>query len=202
MKRIICIAVYSLLILDFIHAKQLPEFVQQRLDSVKKEIQKSLTYYRLWDRSNGYMTLPCYLRYGVFSDEETCLIDSLDLNLSVEMVYDDAMRNRIVQLLRNEYEEWELDSLINRQIGYRAISIEREARKSCKFDTLQIFKTALDSLYTDLKNRNPEDSILIKYEYVEKNKYKPEIFKLLELDTTAIFKQTYQKVVERERERE
>jgi hypothetical protein len=203
MKQIICIIIYCFFALNFIEAKKLPGFVQQRLDSIKKEVKKSLINYRIWNPNiNGYKTLPYYLRDDFFSDDESQLIDSLKLNLSAGMVYDDEMRDRLVQLIRNEYQEWELDSLVNFYIKESIISNKKEAMKICKFDTLQIFKATLDSFYADLKNKNPEDSILRKYEYVEKYKYEYDIFKVLQLDTTTIFKQAYNKIVERERERE
>ena len=202
MKRIILILLCSFIALNGVQAKQIPEFVQHRLDSISKEARRSLRDYRVWDfQTDGYKTLPLRMR-DIFSDKEYWSIDSLDLDLNVSMIYDDEMRNRIVQLVRNEFQEWELDSLVNSRIMRRTITYEREARKSCKFDTLQIFRVALDSFYVDLKNKNPEDSILVKYEYVEKYKYEPEIFKMLQLDTTSIFRQAYSELVERERESE
>jgi hypothetical protein len=79
----------------------------------------------------------------------------------------------------------------------------RGAFEDCKFDTLQIFKEALDSFYTDIINKNPEDSaILRKYEYARKYQYVYDVFKLLQLDTTNLYKQSYNKVVAKKRERQ
>ena len=204
MKRIISITFFSLFALCFIQAQQLPDFVKLRIDSVHKAAQKSLMHYRSWDGNDGYMTLPYRLGYDVFGDDETELIDSLGLSLSISMIYDNEMRNRLVQLLRNEYRDDELDTLVNRQMRYKILSHEREAIQICRFDTMSIFKLTVDSFYTELRNKNPEDSLIIKYDYIEKNKSKYDVFRFLQLDTTIVFKQAYNKIVAREcvRERE
>ena len=201
MKRIICIVFFSLLVLSFIQAKQLPDFVKQRLDSVHKAAKRSLMYYRFWDVNDGDMTLPCHLGYDVFGDDETELIEGLRLNLSVGMIYDNEMRDRLVQLLRNEYQNWELDSLTSRYIKSGILGNEREAIQVCKFDTMQNFKHTVDSFYIDLKNKNPEDLSIIKYDYAVKGNFEYDVFKFLQLDTTTIFKQVYNKIVKREIER-
>ena len=122
------------------------------------------------------------------------------------MIYDDAMRDRLVQLIGNEYQGWELDSLVTRQMNYRTVRYEDRAMELCKFDTLQIFGTTLDSFFMDMKQKSINDTVM--YERYTKNEtfYKKEnrynVFKLLKLDTTTTFKQAYNKIVERERERE
>jgi hypothetical protein len=119
----------------------------------------------------------------------------------VGMIYDDEMRDRIVQLLRNEYQDWELDTLVNRYISYGILGYEREALKICKFDTMQIFKHIVDSFYIDIKNKNPKDSSIIRFDYAVKANFKYAVFKFLQLDTTAVFKQAYNEIVEREKKR-
>jgi hypothetical protein len=199
MKRIICIIIYYFLVLNIVQAKQLPEFVQQRLDSIKEETRKSLIEYRYWNyETNGYMTIPFNLGYFsseyIFSSEETYLIDSLELNISVGMIYDDKMRERIVQLMQNKYREDELDTLVNRRMGYNLSSYEYDAMEMCKFDTMRIFKITLDSLYMDIKSKEGTP--------YSKSMYKDRVFKLLQLDTTSIYKQIRDKVIKRERERD
>jgi hypothetical protein len=122
------------------------------------------------------------------------LIDSLNLNLNTGMIYDDKMRDRIVQLLLNQYQEDELDTLIKYDMADMVVAYEKDAMDRCKFDTLIIFKNALDSLYTKLINEN-EINLNKKYNKI----YDYEIFKALKLDTTIIFKQTYTEIVKKTR---
>jgi hypothetical protein len=208
MKQIISIILCNLFALNFVQAEKLPEFVRQKLDSVKKEANRCLIEYRNWDiRTDGYMTLPLGLGFysyspDMFSYEETQFIDSLQLNLSIEMVYDDEMRDRLVQLMRNEYMEWELDFLVNKRINNDTIRLRAYAMNACRFDTLALFKTTLDSFFMDTKNKSTEDfrKHLEEYESFYKEKYKSEVFKLLELDTTEIFKHAYNEIVTKEKE--
>ena len=202
MKRMICITIGFLFAVNLIQAKQLPDFVQQQLDSLQKETLRSLTDYRIWDyRSDKGMTLPLGLgffsRGSLFSYDETLLIDSLGLNLSVGMIYNDEMRDRIVQLMRNEYQEWELDTLVNRQISQNLRYYERQTMEICKIDTFPIFRIAINNLYDSLEVQNTLDM------FKKLNKiYDYEVFKSLQLDTATFFKQAYNKMLERERERE
>ncbi|MDR0604845.1 MAG: hypothetical protein LBG80_11130 [Bacteroidales bacterium] len=199
MKRIVCIIIYCLLVLSVVQAKQLPDFVQQRLDSIKRETARSLRDYRVWNVDiDGRETLPRRLGFFpsgyILSYEETYLIDSLGLNISVGMIYDDEMRDRILQLMRNEYREDELDTLINRYMGYNLSSYEYDAMEMCGFDTMEVFRNTLDSLYLDIKSKEGTP--------YSKSMYKDKVFKLLQLDTTNIYKRIRNQVVERERERE
>jgi hypothetical protein len=201
MKRIICSIIFFQIALNVLNGQVLPSFINQRLDSIRIETQKSLSKFRIWDSAqNGDITLPIglgfyssarivayYYSQEVFSYKETHLIDSLKLNLTVGMIYDDSMRNRIVQLIKNEFTEWELDSLANRNVNYEIKSNESEAMKICKFDTMQVFKVALDSFYLNLQNKKEAQFTKKTYHY--------QVFKLLKLDTTELFRQTYDKVL-------
>jgi hypothetical protein len=205
MKRIIYIAICTTIALNSAQAQNLPDFVQQRLEFFKKEAERSLENFRIWNvYIDGSMILPrllsSYLPGGGFSHQEILLIDSLNLNLSVGMIYDAEMRDRIVQLIRNEFREDELDALVNRQLKGR-IDLEREAMRTCRFDTLDFFIVALDSFLIDQRNRNPDDSLLVRFEHIERIKHTYTIFKLFQLDTTVVFKQAFSNIVERERER-
>jgi len=189
---------FSLLAVNSLQAQQqkLPAFVQQRLDSVKNKTSKTLKDFRFVQTEiNWFECLP-YLLSNVFSRQEQQIIDSLGLNLSLGMVYDNESRKRMIQLMRDEYREDELDTIVNRQIGYRMDRLKIGAMKICKFDTMQVFKTTLDSFYIEVKNQNPNDSILRKYEYLRKQDYKYDVFKLLKLDTVLIYKETLQKIIE------
>ena len=205
MKRIICIIICTAIAFNLAQAENLPEFVQQRLDSVRKETERKLENFRTWDyRTDGSMILPRFLGFSaidrIFSRQEAQLIDSLGLNLSVGMVYSNETRDRIVQLIRNEYREGELDILVNSFVRGR-IDFEREAMRMCRFDTLDFFVVAMDSFLLDQRNRNPNDSSLIKFEHFERSNNAHTIFKLLQLDTTAVFRQAYNKIIERESEK-
>jgi hypothetical protein len=205
MKRIIFLSIYCIIYVNTLHSQTIPNFVQQRLDSAKIKARMALEEVRICE--NRYREREGELPYAnnlstIFSHEEREQINSLGLKLNLGMIFDDAMRNRLVQLLKNEYQENELDTLVNFYINVSVDSRKKEALEECKFDTLTIFKMVLDSLYTDIKNKNPEDSLLRKFEYVEKNKYKYEVFQYLKLDTTQIFKQAYNRIIERDREME
>jgi hypothetical protein len=182
--------------------------VQNRLDSLKVQIATTLNNYRVWRHNEDgakilpYFIGPYYSSVEIFSKTEYNIIDSLGLNISIDAIYDDKMRNRIIQIMNNEYQEWELDTLINRYISSGNFHIERDARKNCRFDTLEIFKATLDSFYTELKKQRPEDSTLVRYESAKKYQYEFEIFKLLQLDTTILFKQEYDRLVERKKKDE
>jgi hypothetical protein len=176
------------------YSQEMPAFVQQRLDNLHNKAKKCLTIYRYgYSPDSPNSDLPNKLKSS-FSDEEKMLIDSLGLKLHIGMIYDDAMRNRIVELMQNQYQEYELDSLVNRYISRNIKVFEWRAMEICKMDTLSIFKSAMDSLYSFLTAQNTLDvskKINRIYDY--------DIFKLLRLDTTKIFKQTYENIVSKEK---
>jgi hypothetical protein len=195
MKRIILLSIYCIVFANAIYSQAMPVFVRQKLDSIKKEARKALMDYRIGD---GYMRLPFglgfYLPGNVFSYDETQLIDSLNLKVNIGMIYDDAMRNRIVELMQNKFQEYELDTLINRQMSYRIIAYERVAMETCLIDTLPLFKITLDSLCNALESQNALD--LSK----QANKvYNYEVFKFLKLDTTTRFQQVHESLIEKEK---
>ena len=195
MRRLIFITVMSLAIPNIAFCQKMPEFVQQRLDGLHYKAKKCLTIYRYgYSPYSPHNDLPYANKLSYeFSDKEIELIDSLGLKLHIEMIFDNEMRDRIVQLMRNEYQENELDTLVNQQMKWNIGEYENDAMEICKFDTMQLFKTTLDSLYLDLKSKNMAQFSISMYKY--------DVFKLLQLDTTTIFKQEYNKIVERERER-
>ena len=187
----------SFTILTIVNSQEMPAFVQQRLDSLNNKAQTCLTIYRY-----GYSPyspdgdLPNQLRYS-FLEEEGILLDSLGLELNIGMIYDNEMRDRLVQLIRNEYSECELDTLVNRYINRELSSFERRAMEMCRVDTFSIVVKKTDSLFVLLETQNTLDM------FKKRNKiYHYEAFKSLKLDTTTIFIQTYNKVVYQARERE
>jgi len=203
MKQIICIAICTLFALDCAQPQNSPDFVQSRMDSVREEARIALKNFRTNDPAGLYKGLPQRIRTfptaGIFSYNESRIIDSLGLNLSIGMVYDDAMRDRIVQLMRNEYIDGELDTLVNQWIN-RNINIsfyEREAMEIIRFDTISLLKQSVDSLLVKLESRNELD------DFKKRNRiYDEEMFRQLQLDTTAIFRQVFDSIMGGERERE
>lgn len=207
MRRLIVVMILNMFAMNSTHAQKLPDFVQPRLDSLRKVVKQDLADYRTYDRNtNKSLTLPDRLNDFFTYWYERPLLDSLinnhGVNLSVGMIYDDEMRDRIVQLICNEFRPDELDTLVNIQIRRIYIpNYERKAMDMCKFDTMQIFKSTVDIFYTELKNKNPEDSLIIKYDYIEKNELRHNVFKFLQLDTTVVFKQTFNEIIKEEKNR-
>ncbi|MDR1203353.1 MAG: hypothetical protein LBL58_17225 [Tannerellaceae bacterium] len=191
MRKITCIYVWIAFIIPC-SGQPLPEDIQQRLDKLRNNAKIALDNFRTHPRTGELYS--GQLRYE-FTDPEYLWEKSHKYNLNLGMIYDDEMRNRLVQLMQNGYREDELDTLVNRLIDGYPVQYENYAMEACKFDTLPFFKAALDSFYLDLKNKSTKN---IGYPHM----HTYEVFKLLKLDTTEIFKRTYSKIRERERERE
>jgi hypothetical protein len=192
MRKIIYVYLWIAVFVLPCYGQQLPEDIQQRLDSLKNRAKMALDNFRIHPGTGELYSGE--LRYK-FSIPIYLFYKSHEYNLNLGMIYDDEMRDRIVQLMRNEYREDELDTLVSRLIDRYPIQYENYAMEACKFDTLPFFKTALDSFYLELKNKSTKN---IGYPHM----YIYDVFKLLKLDTTEIFKQTYNRIRERERERE
>ncbi|GHT11864.1 hypothetical protein FACS189426_14400 [Bacteroidia bacterium] len=204
MKKFIIYGIFSF-VFHSLQGQRLPEFVQQRLDTAKQEARIALDEYRLCGssrRCEGKLPYANHI-HNIFSYEERDRIDSLGLDISMSMIFDDAMRNRIAELMQNKFQGYELDTLVNQHMIWLGDALKYEVLGHCKLDTLPIFQTTLDSLYAEVKNNATEQqrAILEKYDYVEKNKYKMDVFNVLKLDTSVVFKKAYQIAGERERER-
>ncbi|MDR2868133.1 MAG: hypothetical protein LBV46_01155 [Bacteroidales bacterium] len=164
----------------------LPEKFRPRLDALQEVVRNNLREYRYISK----IELPHNLQYSnLFSDQEIIYIDSMNIDVNIGLIYDDAMRNRILDIMNNRYEDYELDTLIARQIQSNQKGYEYQAMQICGFDTLSLFKTTLDSFYLALTQRHGD-----------KNVYKYDILKLLKLDTTIQFQQAYQNVIRKELE--
>ena len=174
----------------------LPEDIQHRLDSLQDNARTALYNYRI-DRDKGELYTRSLEREFLYP--KSLWEKTKNYHLSLGMIYDEAMRERIVRLMRNEYEAYELDTLADQYISNSSRSREWNILDICKFDTLQIFKTTLDSLFVDIQNKNPEDSLLRKHDYAYKREYRLEVMKLLQLDTTKLYKQAYFQLVEKDR---
>jgi hypothetical protein len=103
--------------------------------------------------------------------------DILDkVNLEWKMLYDDAMIERIIQLLNNEYKEDELSTLVNKQmdIFFRNSAFDYMVMSHIKADTSICFLQVQDSL-----NRHRDKNI-------HKGLFQTdEVFRYLGMDTTA-----------------
>jgi hypothetical protein len=183
--------IVCLTLLNFTNG-QIPVSIKQRMETLKKETKIGLDKYRT-NVEHTRPNLPYRLSFELWKEES--LADSLKLNLHISMIYDDEMRDRLVQLMRNGYREDELDTLVNRLVDGYPAQYENYAMEACKFDTLPFFKAALDSFYLDLKNKSTKN---IGYPHM----HTYEVFKLLKLDTTEVFQQALEITLKRERERE
>jgi hypothetical protein len=164
-------------------SQDLPEFVQNKLDMEKEETREYLINYRI----SKNLLWPSYALGVLFSERESYILDSLGLKLHVSMVYDDDMRERMVELLENKYRQYELDTLINRYM-FELMDTRYKVRAvdMCKFDTIPFFKIMLDSI--NKANSNDRN-----------NKYK--LFDLLHLDTTLAYQTAYSETVKKDKER-
>jgi hypothetical protein len=118
-------------------------------------------------------------------------LDALNPQLHWQMIYDDSMIERMIQLLNNKYRKDEFDTLINR----RWQRIEKKDWKrivmyTMKADTLKIFKYIKDSLNVH-RNKN-----------IHKDIYQDdEVFQYLRLDTTSRFRFVKDSLMQAEHER-
>lgn len=78
-------------------------------------------------------------------------IDSLEyitnnyLNLGVRLLYNQEMQDRILDLLNNKWQEWEIEMMVNRYVEYKR-SFLNDAKKIQKQDTNKTYSQVLDSL--------------------------------------------------------
>jgi len=194
MKRTAFLVVISFVVLSIAYSQPIPPEIQQRLQTIQNDAKTRLNEYRT--SNNGEFPRSFRLSSS-FSQGERSLVDSLGLELSIAMVFDDAMRDRMVQLMRGEFREDELDTLLDRDMNRSIRFFERRALRIPQIDTLPIFVEARNNLYDSLEAQNSLD-IVKRWNRV----YDLEVFRSLKLDTLNIFKQTFNEIVERERERE
>jgi hypothetical protein len=201
MKQIIFL-VLSLQITLLCYAQQpLPEDIQQRLNSLKNNAKIALDNYRTKIEKGRLYSGE--LRYE-FSYPEYLWEKSHQYNLNLGMIYDEEMRNRMLQLMRNEFREDELDTLVNRYMARNEKWFQSDAIDSCRFDTLAIYRAASDSFFVALKEAAPDSArraYIDSYEGFYKKQHMHDVIRLLKLDTTQICRQAYSAIVEQEREK-
>jgi hypothetical protein len=174
-KRILILLLLLLRTLNCV-TQEIPAIIQRELNVLKAEANLKLDSCRTNDTLGYWHTayLGSYLEYPINYKAKA---DSLNLKLSWQMVYDNTMIERIIQLLDNGYRKDELETLVNKQImKYNKNSFEKNAVWAMKVDTSKIFKQIKDSLD---KHRNKD---------IHPNPYHNfEVFMYLKLDTTVRF---------------
>lgn len=177
MKRIPLILILTVLF-QVISAQNLPKEFEQRLNRYKNEAEEKLKTFRTSREGD--------LRYDLsfcFLENEKRLLDSLGIKLDIGMVYDQPMRERIAQLLRNEFAEEELKGMIDRRMETAKDHFWRTAMDSCRFDTLTSYKQVYDSITPIWKVAEPEKWF---------GEYKYRTCKYMKLDTTEYFLNKYE----------
>jgi hypothetical protein len=188
MNRIVIIMLFLLPLNGNTQNQDLPDFVQKKLDVAKEKTRKYLMNYRI----SKNLPWPSDALDVLFSYREQQIIDSLGLKLHVSMVYDDDMRERMVELLENRYRQYELDTLVKRRMSDEYNICKRRAIDQCHFDTISIFKQKYDSL-------NHHDYLYDNTIYTQRNKFT--VLSLLHLDTTMMYKNALIEILE-ERKKE
>jgi hypothetical protein len=179
MKYIISLVLTVLAFTINCFSQQIPEDISSTLAKLKAETKNILDNFRIKQQSQG---LYIGLIQHALPDEQFKRAVLLNLKLDLGMIYDDDMRNRLLQLLKNEYRPDELDTLVERGLAVALEANERLALDICKFDTMRLFKNSLDSFFNEIKNKQSNNR---GYAYF----YKYNVFKLLKLDTTIKFKE-------------
>jgi len=168
-------------------AQKIPNDIQEILNRLKDESRIALDDYRV-NSGKGELHSGLLMYYFSYPPSLQQRVDSLNLKLNLGMIYDEEMRVRIIQLMNNEFNEAELDTLVDRKINLNLFGYQNEAYDLCKFDTIQLFKNKLDSFYLDLKLKNTKD---LQYKFT----YQYDVFRLMQLDTTTVFMTNYNKVI-------
>lgn len=191
MRKNILIIIVSILFIPC-YGQQLPDDIQHRLDSLKNNVDIALNNYIINPRKGSLYHGE--LRYE-FTYPSYLWDKSNQYNLNIGMLYDDNARERILQLMQNEYREFEIDTLVERNIAWNDDLYGERILEICKFDTTQIFQQTLDSFYIELKKK-PKKAVGV---IGSKSMYHYEVLKLLKLDTTEIYIKLYNEIVEKER---
>lgn len=165
--------------------QQIPDDIQSTLDKLKAETRISLNDIRTNRQSKGFHV---GLIQWALPDDQFKKAEKLNLKLDLGMIYDNDMRNRLLQLLKNEYRPDELDTLAEQGVAMSFEANERLALGICKFDTMKLFKNTLDSFFDQVKRKQPKDH---GYKYF----YNYNVFKILKLDTTLIFRQVLDSII-------
>lgn len=106
----------------------------------------------------------CHLYIGLLQnalpDDQFEQLQKMKINIDLGIVYNNDMRNRIVQLLNNEYKDEEIDTLINRHLLQSMLTNRLLALEMCKYDTSKLFRYPLDSIVKLQKNKRSGDIVI------------------------------------------
>ena len=126
--------------------KETPEDIQIRLLEIKENMTLKLDSCRI-NRNIGRWTNDYLGGYFLPSEQEK--IDSLGLRLNWGMLFDEPMRQRMLQLFRNEYKPEEMQQLLDRWMEIfdkTPLRFKQRATDFIRADTMQIVRNARDSL--------------------------------------------------------
>ena len=190
MKRVILFCVFfSVVFTGF--SQEIPTDIQKRLAELQTQIRLRLDSIRVSDVGvwGGNTSLAERLL-----PEQRNRADSLGLNLHWGMVYDEPMRERLVQLLNNEFREDEVDILVNRtmeSLENMGIAIFEQRAMSAMEDIVNSkeFRQVQDSLDRS-RDRTIRDTFYSNFE----------VFRYLQYDTLAVFRQAVDSVRKQRRE--
>lgn len=190
MKRYVLLIISILFLNIYLsEAQGIPEDVRVYLDSLREDARKKLTMYRV-NPEEGELYINLRYRFDSYyrlKGDSELFSKAENLNLNIGMIYDEPMRQRIMALMRNEYEDWELDTLVNRYLNRNIDTFTCRAIDQIQPDTSAFFRMALDSVFAEVVRRNSEAP---PSPWMKKN-YIYETFLSLQLDTTAIFRQLF-----------
>jgi len=166
--------------------EELPQEIQTRLLSIRENITKQLDSCRFKNESLSIGALSWFFSDGEGIKNKERELALSKLNLEWNMVFDDYMIDRTIQLLNNEYRKEEFDSLVNTQwaIINKNRQWERETMFELKIDESKIFRYTMDSLnrHRD-KDKHPD--------WYDKE----EVLYYLGIDTTAYFRSAVDSVI-------
>ncbi|MDR1974252.1 MAG: hypothetical protein LBQ31_06210 [Bacteroidales bacterium] len=162
-----------------------PEEVKVVFDKLKIKEKNNLTNFRHGYRNNFSFELMCWFR------DHRLLEKAKKCNLSIDILYDEPMRKRIIQLMSGEISSYEMDSIVARCSRYSNDYLKEKAFFMAKIDTLSIYKIALKELYANLKKEDKFD-----IDKVYSKAYQMELFWQMELDTLNVYKHIYYNLLE------
>ena len=188
MKRIslFCVFLFAVCI-GF--SQNFPADIQQRLDELQTQIRFSLDSIRI--PTNSWTDWGATTSLGSrFLPEQRERADSLGLELHWGLVYDEPMRERLIQLLNNEFREGEVEILVNRtMLRLENMGFEQDAMLAMGVVDTREFRQVLDSL-----NRNRDRTVR------ERRYQNFDVFLYLQYDTLAVFRHTMDSIIKQTRE--
>jgi uncharacterized protein YqfB (UPF0267 family) len=174
-------------------------FIELKTD-IKLKLDSCRTNTNLGNWRRNHLNVPLIQRllflqklgtYGENIDNMRKKVDSLNLTLSWQMIYDDSMTERMIQLLNNEYRKDEFETLVNREMVLLSqnMGFEQDAMWQMKADTSKVFLMVKDSL-NKYRNREKHPKLYQNFD----------VFLYMKSDTTARFRFVLDSVKKAEKE--